>query len=277
VNAPLGLVLLFLTGVGPAIAWRKATPKNLQRSFAVPLAVGFGGGLVLFALGIRQFAALVSFSLCFFVTATIFAEFWRGTRARQRLVGETAWTALGRLVSKNRRRYGGYVIHVGVVLIFVGITGSSLFKEEVQETVARGQTFDLGPYALRFDDVRETDSAHLHVTHAVVTVLRDGRSLGVLEPEKRFYKRPQQPTTEVSIRKTLRDDVYVVLGALDPETGLATFQAFLNPLVSWLWIGGVVMVLGTGIVMSPTLAERHERALERSLEAAPSAAIDEQA
>jgi len=260
VNAPLGLILLFLTGVGPAIAWRRATPKNLQRSFALPVALGFAGGLLLYALGMRQFAALVSFSLCFFVAGTIAAEFYRGTRARQELVGESAATALAHLVSKNHRRYGGYIIHVGVVLIFMGITGSSLFKEEVQATVAQGQSFAIGRYTLRFDELQEEEDAHLAITRARVTVLRGGAEIGVVLPEKRFYKRPGQPTTEVAIRKSLREDLYVVLGALDPASGLVTFQTFLNPLVSWLWIGGRVMVLGTGVVVTPTAAERHARA-----------------
>jgi cytochrome c-type biogenesis protein CcmF len=217
----------------------------------------------------------VSFSLCFFVAGTIFSEFWKGTRARQTLVGETPLVALGRLVSKNHRRYGGYVIHLGVVLVFLGITGSSLFKEEVQATVAKGQTFSVGAYTLRFDDLAEEDTPHLATTKAVVTVMRGGDVLGVLRPEKRFYKRPQQPTTEVAIRKTLRDDLYLVLGALDPATGLATFQTFLNPLVTWLWIGGAVMVLGTGVVMTPTPAERHARAVARAADVADAARREE--
>jgi cytochrome c-type biogenesis protein CcmF len=271
VNAPLGLCLLFLSGVGPIIAWRRATPKNLARNFALPLAAAVGGGLVLFALGMRALAALVSFSLCFFVAATIAIEFYRGMRARQALVGESAPAALAHLVSKNHRRYGGYVIHLGVVLIFMGITGSSLFKEEVQATVAQGQTFSVRGYTLRFDRLSEEDDPHLSTTRAEVTVLRGGREVGVLRPEKRFYKRPGQPTTEVAIRKTLAEDLYLVLGALDAPTGLVTFQTFLNPLVSWLWIGGAVMVLGTAVVMTPTAAERHAQATSRAREAAASA------
>jgi cytochrome c-type biogenesis protein CcmF len=263
VNAPLGLCLVFLTGVGPIIAWRRATPRNLQRNFALPLSVGFVGGLALYALGVRQLAALVSFSLCFFVAATIVIEFYRGTRARQALVGEPVHTALGQLVSKNHRRYGGYVIHLGVVLICLGITGSSLFKQEVQATVAAGQSFSLGPYTLRFERLSQEDTPHLAITRAEVAVVRGGQTVGVLAPEKRFYKRPGQPTTEVAIRKTLREDLYLVLGALDPSSGLVTFQAFLNPLVSWLWIGAVVMVLGTTVVMTPTPAERRARAAAR--------------
>jgi cytochrome c-type biogenesis protein CcmF len=266
VNAPLGLFLLFLTGVGPIIAWRRATPRNLQRNFASPFGVGLATGITLALLGIRQLAALVSFSLCAFVAATIAIEFIRGTRARQVLVGESAPTALAHLVSKNHRRYGGYIIHLGVVLIFLGITGSSLFKEEVQATIAKEQTFAIGDYQLRFVGLTEVDDAHLATTRAELEVTRGGAVVGWLRPEKRFYKRPGQPTTEVAIRKTLRDDLYVVLGALDPESGLATFQTFLNPLVSWLWIGGIVMVLGTAVVMTPTPAERHARAAAKAPE-----------
>jgi cytochrome c-type biogenesis protein CcmF len=278
VNAPLGLALLFLTGVGPVIAWRRASLRNLVKSFAGPVGTALAGGLVLAALGMRQVAALTSFSLCLFVAGSIVQEFWRGTRARQRLVGESAPTALRRLVAKNKRRYGGYVVHVGIVLIFVGITGSSLFKDEIQATVAKGQSFRLADFELRYDDIRVTDTAHVEITHAVVTVLRDGRELGVLEPEKRFYKRPGQPTTEVAIRKSLREDVYLILGALDEETGLVTFQAFLNPLVSWLWIGGAVMIFGTAIVLLPSLAESHARRLARAgVESDERGAADERA
>jgi cytochrome c-type biogenesis protein CcmF len=277
VNAPLGLFLLFLTGVGPIIAWRRATPRNLKKNFAWPLGVGIVAGLALAALGIRQLAALVSFSLCAFVTATITIEFIRGTRARQVLVGESAPTALAHLVSKNHRRYGGYIIHLGIVLIFLGITGSSLFKEEVQATVAKGQTFSIGAYTLTFAGLSEIDDPHLSITRAELEVARYGQTVGMLRPEKRFYKRPGQPTTEVAIRKTLREDLYVVLGALDPGTGLATFQTFLNPLVSWLWIGGLVMVLGTAVVMTPTAAERYAHAAARAPERPAAAERSEEA
>jgi cytochrome c-type biogenesis protein CcmF len=264
VNAPLGLCLLFLTGVGPIIAWRRATPRNLYRNFFTPLFVGLAAGLALAAVGIRQIAALVSFSLCAFVAATIAIEFIRGTRARQALVGETAATALAHLVSKNHRRYGGYIIHLGVVLIFLGITGSSLFKQEVQSTIAKEQSFAIGSYTLRYVGLTENEDPHVAITRADLEVSRGGRVIGMVHPEKRFYKRPGQPTTEVAIRKTLREDLYVVLGALDASTGLATFQTFLNPLVSWLWIGGLVIVAGTAVVMTPTAAERHARAVERA-------------
>ena len=264
VNTPLGLALLFLMGVGPIIAWRRATAAHLWRNFAIPAGAGFVCGMVLFAAGMRQPTAITCFSLCGFVAMTIFVEFWRGMRARQTLVGESPGAALGGLVSRNRRRYGGYVIHLGVALIFMGIAGSSLFRLEVQETLPRGGSVEVGDYMFRFDGVRDESDKHVMKTIATVTVLRDGETIGVVYPERRFYRRPEQPTTEVAIRRSLGEDLYVVFGAFDPASELATLQVFLNPLISWLWIGGVIMILGTFVVMSPTPAERHAWAVERA-------------
>ncbi|GIW41580.1 MAG: hypothetical protein KatS3mg076_2157 [Candidatus Binatia bacterium] len=272
VNAPLGLVLLFLTGVGPVIAWRRASARNLRRNVLLPMGFGFALGLALFAVGLRDFYGLVSFSLCGFVFATILAEFYRGVRARQALVGEAPWTALVRLVSKNKRRYGGYVIHLGVVLVFVAITGSSVLRLEAQTPLRRGESFTIGGYELRFDGIERRENAHLATMAARLAVLEDGRLVDVLRPEKRFYKKPEQPVTEVAIRSTLGSDLYVVLGAYDEKSGIATIQAYVNPLIGFLWYGGLVMVLGTAIVFLPTAAERRERALARSAAAAPDVA-----
>jgi cytochrome c-type biogenesis protein CcmF len=254
VNAPLGLILLFLTGVGPVIAWRRATWASLQRSFAVPVLTGLVAGATCFAAGIRNYWAIVAFSLVFFVLATIVAEFYRGVRARQVLLGEHAVQALGRLISKNRRRYGGYIIHVGVVMIFVAITGTSAFRQEQQVTVNPGQTFEIGGYTLRYNGLEEEDTPHVATLLANLTVLQAGREIDTLKPEKRFYKKPEQPTTEVAIRSTLGSDLYVVLGSYDNETRMATFLAYLNPLIAFLWMGGIVIALGTGVVMWPVRA-----------------------
>jgi cytochrome c-type biogenesis protein CcmF len=263
VNAPLGLALLLMTGIGPVIAWRRASARNLRRSFTVPLLLGFATGIVIFAAGYRHYYAVVCFSLAVFVLATIVMEFYRGTRARQSLMGEGAGTALVNLVGKNRRRYGGYVIHVGVVMIAVGIAASSAFRVEEQKTIKAGESFQAGPYTLTYRGVKNTEDEHVATLHAEVEVARDGAPVAVLHPEKRFYKRQQQPTTEVALRTTLVDDLYVVLGNYDAESGLVTFLVFVNPLVVWLWIGGIVMALGTVIVMSPTAAE--QRALAAAL------------
>jgi cytochrome c-type biogenesis protein CcmF len=264
VNAPLGLALLFLTGVGPLIAWRRASARNLRRSFTWPLALGFATGVVIFAAGWRHYYAVVCFSLAAFVLATIFMEFYRGTRARQALMHEPPARALGNLVGKNRRRYGGYVVHVGVVMIAVGIAASSAFRLEEQRTVRAGDRFEIGAFTLTYEGVHTADTPHTSSLLAEVAVERNGRAVGTMFPEKRFYKRQQQPTTEVALRSTLREDLYLVLGSYDEASGLATLLVFVNPLVMWLWLGGIVMALGTVIVMSPTAAEK--RALAAELE-----------
>lgn len=273
VNAPLGLALLFMTGVGPVIAWRRASARNLRRSFTVPLALGFATGVLIFVGGWRNYYAVVCFSLSAFVLATIFMEFYRGTRARQALMGEAAPRALANLVGKNRRRYGGYVIHVGVVMVFIGVAASSAFRLEEQETIKKGDVVDVGAFSLTYKDIHFTDGAHYSSMLAEIEVRKNGQLVETMYPEKRFYKKQQQPTTEVALRSTLLEDLYLVLGSYDDKTGLMTMIVFVNPLVNWLWIGGLVMVLGTVIVMSPTAAEQRALAAalaveERGLEAA---------
>jgi cytochrome c-type biogenesis protein CcmF len=251
VNAPLGMVLLFLTGVGPVIAWRRASARNLQRNFLIPLAAGFVTGIALFVAGVRHYYAIVSFSLCAFVMATIVMEFYRGVSARRAMVGENVATALGHLISKNRRRYGGYIIHVGVVMMFLAITGTSAFKQEQQITVKPGDTFPIGGYTLRYEGVEPRETPHIAYLTAAVAVLKDGKQIDTLRPEKRFYKKPEQPTTEVAIRSTLGGDLYLVLGSYDAASRLATIQAYVNPLIGFLWWGGIVLAIGTGITIWP--------------------------
>jgi cytochrome c-type biogenesis protein CcmF len=251
VNAPLGLILLFLTGVGPVIAWRRATWSNLKRNFAAQVLAGLAGGALLFAAGIRNYWAIVSFSLAFFVLATIVTEFYRGTRARQAMMGENAAVALARLVGKNRRRYGGYIVHLGVVMIFVAITGTSVFRQEKQVTLSQGGTFEIGGYELRYNGLEEHDTPHVAYLMANMSVFKNGRQIDTLKPEKRFYKKPEQPTTEVAIRSTLGSDLYLVLGSYDGDTKMVTILAYLNPLIGFLWWGGIVIALGTAIIIWP--------------------------
>jgi len=267
VNAPLGLALLFMTGVGPVIAWRRATARNLRTSFAAPLALGLATGVAIFAAGWRHYYAVVCFSFAAFVLATIVQEFVRGTRARQALLGERALQALASLVDKNRRRYGGYVIHVGVVMAFVGIAASAAFRLEEQKTMRVGEQVDVGAFTLTYAGMRFADDPHYSSMQAEIAVARHGRAVGTYYPEKRFYKRQQQPTTEVALRSTLREDLYLVLGSYDDASARMTLLVFVNPLVNWLWIGGLVMAIGTVIVMSPTAAERRALAAALAVEA----------
>jgi len=256
VNAPLGVALLFLAGVGPVIAWRRASPPNLWRAFAGPVAAGLVAAVALAVAGVPLGYAHSTFALGVFVLGTIVQEFWRGMRARQAMLHESPARALSRLVGKNRRRYGGYIIHVGVVAVFVGVAASSVFRVEVQQTLAPGQEAAAGKFTLRYERVTKQDDPHMSRLAAVVSVWRDGQAVTTLTPEKRFYKKPQQPTTEVAMRATLTEDLYLVLGSYDEQSGLVTILAYVNPLVSWIWIGGVIMALGTTVAMWPTAAER---------------------
>ncbi|MGH7786369.1 MAG: heme lyase CcmF/NrfE family subunit [Candidatus Binatia bacterium] len=251
VNAPLGLALLFLMGVGPVIAWRRATWTNLKKSFLVPVLVGLSAGAICFVAGGRNYWAVVAFSLIFFVLSTIVAEFFRGVRARQAMMGEAAPLALVRLIAKNRRRYGGYIIHIGIVMIFVAITGTSLFRQETQVTLNTGERFDIGGYTLQYIGLEERDTPHVAYLMANIAIFDGAKQIDTLKPEKRFYKKPEQPTTEVAIRSTLGSDLYLVLGSYDQDTHMATILAYLNPLIGFLYWGGIVLAIGTGVVMWP--------------------------
>ncbi len=256
VNGPLALALVFLMGVGPLIAWRRMTVKNLLRVFAAPAVLGVATGVALFAfVGLRQWYVLTAGSLVGFVAGTILAEFRRGVVARRHIVNETVPRAVANLISKNNRRYGGYIIHIGVLIAFVGIIGSSFFKTQVKQTVKQGQSFAVGPYQIKYLGLTTADTPHMASATARIEVLENGREIALMNPARVFYKAPQQPATQVAIRSTPLNDLYVVLAGID-DGGLVTFQVFLTPLVLWLWAGGLVMALGTVVAMWPNVRER---------------------
>ena len=256
VNAPLALALVFLMGVGPLIAWRRSSFENLRRAFAAPAALGIVAGLCAFFAGLHQWYVLSALSLAAFVLGTVMAEFRRGVSARRHMVSEPAAKAVVNLIAKNNRRYGGYIIHVGVILAFVGIVASSFFRVEVKKSVREGGSFYVGPYELVYLGLTTRETSHLESASARVEVFRAGKPIAVMNPAKLFYKRPQQPATEVAIRSTPASDLYVVLAGIDDNTGMVTFQVFLTPLVFWLWAGGLIMAFGTVIVMWPNVRER---------------------
>ncbi len=263
VNAPLALGLIFLMGVGPVIAWRRASWSSLKRAFAVPVFAGVGTGMIALVAGAGNFYAIVAFSIAAFALATVLTEFWKGMRVRQAMMGEAPWTALSRLIGKNRRRYGGYVVHVAMTMVFVGIVASSVFKIEKQIGLEIGQSVEIGGYSVRFEGVEDESTPHVEIRKARLSVWDDGIELGDVFPEKRFYKKPQQPTTEVAIWSTIGSDLYTVLGTYDPQTKVGVFQIFLNPMISWMWIGGFVLAFGTAICVWPSYAERTAEATSR--------------
>ena len=256
VNGPLALALIFLMGVGPLIAWRRSSFDSLAKTFASPAIFGVTTGVCAFIAGLREWYVLTALSLAAFVLGTIVVEFRRGVSARRHMVGESVPVAIVNLIGKNNRRYGGYVIHIGVVLAFTGIVASAFFKTEVKKSVKQGDSFQVGAYELEFLGMNTTETAHVETSRARVEVRRNGRPIAMMEPAKLFFKRLQQPATAVAIRSTPAADLYVVLAGIDDQSGLATFQVFLTPLVFWLWAGGVIMALGTVIVMWPNVRER---------------------
>ncbi len=262
VNTLLAIPLLLLMGIGPLIAWRRASMRHLRDVFLMPAGFGLIAGLAAFALGMRSMSAVLVVSFSAFVLFTVVSEFHNGARARMSMVGEGYGTALRGLLRKNQRRYGGYIIHVGIVFMFLGITMSSVYRVEELHTVKKGEEFTVSGYTLRYEDWRGEDDPHLQKLIATLHVSEGGREIATLQPEKRFYKRPEQPATEIALRSTMKDDLYVVLGTLEKD-GTATFQVYVNPLVWWLWFGGFVLVLGTGVAAFPVrrVVER-ERARE---------------
>jgi len=251
VNVPIALFLLFLTGVGPLLAWRKTSYDSLRRNFAWPLAGGVIAGAVAFAFEFREFYPLICLVLSVFVTLTIAAEFYRGARVIASRDGTNLLTAVGELTMRNTRRYGGYVIHFGIVLIFIGISGSA-FKQDIQKEMNIGDTLSIGPYKILCQNFDQPSTSNYSSDRATLEVFRDGKSQMMLYPEHRTYLASQVSETMVAVESTPLRDLYLVYAGASPETGKPVIHAYLNPLVKWIWFGGIVVVLGTGLAMFPS-------------------------
>ncbi len=250
VNTPLFLILLLLTGICPLIGWRKASADNLRKNFLVPALAAVIGAIALFIAGIMEFYPLTAFALSIFVIVTIFNEFRGGTMARKRLTGEPVFTAFPRLLYKMRRRYGGYIVHLGVVIIVIGITGSSAYKLETQGTLYKGESIKIGSYELRYDDFRGYRDRNRDIYAATLSVFKDGKPAGTISPERRYYINAEKPTTEVSLRTGLIEDLYVIMPGIG-ENEEITLKVTVNPLLIWIWIGGFLMVAGGIIAILP--------------------------
>ena len=264
VNIPLGLLLLLLTGIGPLIAWRRASAANLQRQFTIPVVAALVAGVSLFALGIRGLAPLLSYIFCALVLATIVQEFYKGTGARTKMYGERAFVAFPRLIARNRRRYGGYIVHVGVVVIFAAFAGLA-FKREFDLNFKPGDSHevtDAWGHRWKFlnQGISNYSVLNRDVTAIALDVTRDGAPAGVITSEKRQHVDSRgaptfEPSTEVGIRSSFKQDVYVVLAGIRGD-GSAEVRVTFNPLVRWVWTGGLLMAIGGMIVMWPAAERR---------------------
>jgi cytochrome c-type biogenesis protein CcmF len=207
----------------------------------------------------RHFYSMVCLILCVFVMATILAEFHRGANARRRQ-GESYLEALWILTFRNTRRYGGYIVHIAMVFLFVGFAGAG-FNREVQKEMAPGESVEIGSYTLTLEQVKKNDNPNYESAVGITTVYQNGKLIDTLLPERRFYKAREEPTTEVALRSGLKEDLYVVLAGFTPSTSKAVIHVYLNPLVSWIWIGGLVFMLGTVVCLIP---DKHEKALQKA-------------
>ncbi len=260
VGPQLGALVL-LMGLGPLMAWRQAAQGQVLKFIRVPGVVALVSMAGLAALGLLNPLALLGIGACVFTLMVTLAEFWRGTQARMKAQQETAWAALTTLMARNRRRYGGYIIHIGVVVMTIGVIGSSMFQLETQGRIAEGQSLNLGGYTMlyeRLDEFVHTDGRQ--VSRATVSVWRDGQKLAELYPRRDFYPEQQQPMTIPGARSSFEDDFYVLLIDWEPiGQHAATFKLYVNPLINWVWAGGLIFILGTLVAAWPDMADDRRR------------------
>lgn len=264
---PIGLMLLVLTGVGPLLAWRKSAVANMRHQFLWPVTAALVTGVGMTAMGVQFWAAGLCFALCALVATTIFQEFWRGSGVRQRATGTDRFTALIGLFARSRRRYAGYIVHLGIVLIFLGFGGNG-FKLEEQVVLNPGQQVTVGSYVVNYTALKVTDDGQKQMITAHVNVDKDGASIGGMYPARWYFRnREDEPTTEVAIRRGFADDLYITLAAFDAGTQQSTLEVTVNPLVNWLWFGFGIMAMGTVLSLLP------ERAMAYATAKVPQGAV----
>jgi cytochrome c-type biogenesis protein CcmF len=249
---PIGLVLLFLTGVGPLIAWRKATVSHLKYQFTWPASAAVITATVCMLTGLRSsWAAVAAFALCAFTSTTVFQEFARGASIRKRNTGSDAVTAVVGMVLRGRRRYGGYIIHLAIVLMFLGFAGQAYQRDE-EAGMKPGESKSFGRYTLRFEGLSHTEDRQKEMITAEITVMSEGKVIDHMRPARWYFaKHKTEPTTEVAIRRTPGEDLYITMGNYDLAEGNVALKLVINPLVDWIWCGFMLLALGTAITLMP--------------------------
>ncbi|MCA9726901.1 MAG: heme lyase CcmF/NrfE family subunit [Candidatus Eisenbacteria bacterium] len=250
IMVPVGLALLLLMGVGPLVPWRRANWASMRRTFLIPTVLGIVAVAILYFMGVAHAYALVTFSFCAFVLWTIISEFHRGIRARRSSSGENPIKALGQLFVKGQRRYGGYIIHLGVVVIFIGFAGAA-FNKQAETTLKPGETWNFRDYQLTYRGLRVENTPSVESVAADVLLEENQQPQAILLPRKDWYRKNKQLASEVAIHSTLGSDLYVILASFEDATEEASLKLYWNPLVSWYWIGGIVMVIGGILVLLP--------------------------
>ena len=281
VAVPIGLFLLFLTGIGPLLAWRSSSFKSIRKNFVLPCIAGLVAAIVVIACGVHpweifttndqgSFYSFIAFTLAAVVVTAISAEFLRGAGVISRHTGQNLFASMVQLTRRNTRRYGGYIVHFGVVVVFIGLAGSA-FNQSREEELGFKQSLNIGPYRLECQSYSQDSNPNYDTEYALLDVYRGDKKITQLAPEKRFYTASQQPSTIVANHSTLAWDLYVIYAGKNPDTGQPIIKVFLNPLVAWIWIGVGIIVFGTGVALVPNMTAALAASRNRVTAVAPAA------
>jgi len=259
VNVPVALLLLLLTAVGPLLAWRRTSVESLKRNFLWPALGALATGMLLVALGVKPwkdvsyFYSLMTIMLSALVGLTVISEFVRGGRVIGRHTGQNLFASMVQLAHRNTRRYGGYIVHFGVIVIMIGFAGSA-FNQDKEQEMGFGDKLTIGAYTLVCQSYTQDDNPNYGSEWAVMNVFKGGKQIATLNPERRFYKASQQTSTMVANRSTPQEDLYVVYEGQNLDTGRPIIKVHLNPLVMWIWIGVWMIIAGTILALVPNSA-----------------------
>ena len=277
VNIPIGLFLLFLTGIGPLLAWRSTSLRSIRRNFILPSIAMAVTAVALIAGGLRPWNdgddmqstlfSLVAFTLSAGVITAIVEEFLRGANVVRTQTGKNIFSSILLLTRRNTRRYGGYIIHFGIVVMFIGIAGGA-FNQAREMEMSYGDTLSIGPYQLICRSITQDSKPEYDTDFAVLDVTRNGKYITQLSPEKRVYfagSDHEQSSTIVALHSTAQADLYTVFEGKNPDTGRPIIKVFLNPLIAWIWIGVVIVVAGTFIALVPNLVRSPVRQRQEDL------------
>ncbi|HMK29018.1 MAG TPA: heme lyase CcmF/NrfE family subunit [Terriglobales bacterium] len=277
VNIPVAVLLLILTAVGPLLAWRKTSVESLKRNFLMPACLSVATAVILIAFGFRPFTdtaafySLITICLSVLVAATVVSEFVRGGRVIAGHTGQNLLASMVQLTRRNTRRYGGYIVHFGVIVIMIGFAGAA-FNRDIERELGNGDSMSIGPYTLTCKSYTQDDNPNYSSEWAIIDVTKNGRHVDTLYPERRFYKASQQAATMVANRSTLPEDLYLVYSGLNQDSGRPIIRAHLNPLVLWIWIGVHIVIIGTLIALVPSIS-----AVRVAMRVPARAAVEEEA
>jgi cytochrome c-type biogenesis protein CcmF len=279
VNVPVALLLLLLTAVGPLLAWRKTSVESLKRNFMWPALGSLATGVLLVSFGMRPWRdisylySLMTIMLAVMVALTVISEFIRGGRVISQKSGQNLLVSMIQLTRRNTRRYGGYIVHFGVIVIMIGFAGAA-FNQDKEKEMGYGDKLRVGPYTLVCRSYTQDDNPNYGSEWAVMEVFKGGKQIATMTPERRFYKASQQISTMPTVHSTPREDLYLIYEGLNQDTGRPIIKAHVNPLVMWIWVGVWIMIIGTIVALIPNTVPVRVSAPARIQAAAPVGAGD---